>query len=171
MFVGQDPIFRLSLVLDWTTIAVLKTLTKLNLSCGTWSWMFTWAGVAGNDLSMAYERARVTMDDPLPSPVHYKVMLLPDFFFFPHPPTIKLVYTWSSLHLSALPSSFQSILKKTVTMHQAPSAVYHYTDSGGSSDVPPSKVGAIFQAAKKDLLGIIQLQVSGWDHTQRVLHA
>ncbi|XP_060791547.1 patatin-like phospholipase domain-containing protein 7a [Neoarius graeffei] len=80
-------------------------------------------GVAGNDLSMAYERARVALDDPPSSPVHYK-----------------------------------SILKKTVTMHQAPSAVYHYTDSRGSSDVPPSKVGAIFQAAKKDLLGIIQLQ-------------
>ncbi|TSK72066.1 Patatin-like phospholipase domain-containing protein 7 [Bagarius yarrelli] len=59
-----------------------------------------------------------------------------------------------------LPSSvhFKSILKKTVTMQQAPSAVYHYTDSGVSSDVPPSKVGSIFQAAKKDLLGIIQLQ-------------
>lgn len=117
--------------------------------------MFAWAGVAGNDLSMAYERARVTMDDPLPSPVHYKVMMLPDH------PVIQPNLTWCSCHLSALPSSFQSILKKTVTMHQAPSAVYHYTDSGGSSDVPPSKVGAIFQAAKKDLLGIIQLQVSG----------
>ncbi|KAB5549206.1 hypothetical protein PHYPO_G00064720 [Pangasianodon hypophthalmus] len=92
-------------------------------------------GVAGNDLSMAYERARVTMDDPLPSPVHYK-----------------------------------SILKKTVTMHQAPSAVYHYTDSGGSSDVPPSKVGAIFQAAKKDLLGIIQLQDPGLLEGRVTLH-
>ncbi|KAI5091421.1 patatin-like phospholipase domain-containing protein 7 isoform X1, partial [Silurus meridionalis] len=81
------------------------------------------AGIAGNDLSMAYERARVTIDDLLPSTVNYK-----------------------------------SILKKTVTMHQVPSAVYHYTESGGSTDVPPSKVGAIFQAAKKDLLGIIQLK-------------
>ncbi|XP_053334234.1 patatin-like phospholipase domain-containing protein 7a isoform X2 [Clarias gariepinus] len=80
-------------------------------------------GIAGKDLNMAYERARVTMDDPLPSPVHYK-----------------------------------SILKKSVTMLQAPSAVYHYTEGGERSDVPPSKVGAIFQAAKKDLLGIIQLQ-------------
>uniref|UniRef100_A0A4W4GNE4 lysophospholipase n=1 Tax=Electrophorus electricus TaxID=8005 RepID=A0A4W4GNE4_ELEEL len=54
--------------------------------------------------------------------------------------------------------TFQSILKKTVTMQQTPSAVIHYTDSGGHSDVHPNKVGAIFQAAKKDLLGIIQLQ-------------
>uniref|UniRef100_A0A668AFL3 lysophospholipase n=1 Tax=Myripristis murdjan TaxID=586833 RepID=A0A668AFL3_9TELE len=40
-----------------------------------------------------------------------------------------------------------------------PSAVFHYTDTGGRSNaVHPSKVNAIFQAAKKDLLGIIQLQ-------------
>uniref|UniRef100_A0A8B9JQG1 lysophospholipase n=1 Tax=Astyanax mexicanus TaxID=7994 RepID=A0A8B9JQG1_ASTMX len=52
----------------------------------------------------------------------------------------------------------QSILKKTVTMQHTPSAVFHYTDSKGPTDVHPSKVGAIFQAAKKDLLGIIQLQ-------------
>ncbi|XP_026859503.2 patatin-like phospholipase domain-containing protein 7a [Electrophorus electricus] len=80
-------------------------------------------GMAGNDMSMAYERARVTMDEPPSSPVLHK-----------------------------------SILKKTVTMQQTPSAVIHYTDSGGHSDVHPNKVGAIFQAAKKDLLGIIQLQ-------------
>uniref|UniRef100_A0A672MM07 lysophospholipase n=1 Tax=Sinocyclocheilus grahami TaxID=75366 RepID=A0A672MM07_SINGR len=52
----------------------------------------------------------------------------------------------------------QSILKKSVTMQHTPSAVIHYTDNAPHSDVPPSKVGAIFQAAKKDLLGIIQLQ-------------
>ncbi|XP_076835552.1 patatin-like phospholipase domain-containing protein 7a [Brachyhypopomus gauderio] len=80
-------------------------------------------GMAANDMSMAYERARVTMDETPPSPVLHK-----------------------------------SILKKTVTMQHTPSAVIHYTDSGGRSDVHPNKVGAIFQAAKKDLLGIIQLQ-------------
>ncbi|KTG32840.1 hypothetical protein cypCar_00006612 [Cyprinus carpio] len=52
----------------------------------------------------------------------------------------------------------QSILKKSVTMQHAPSAVIHYTDNAPLSDVPPTKVGAIFQAAKKDLLGIIPLQ-------------
>uniref|UniRef100_A0A8C1PJJ1 lysophospholipase n=1 Tax=Cyprinus carpio TaxID=7962 RepID=A0A8C1PJJ1_CYPCA len=77
------------------------------------------AGVAGNDLNMAYERARVTIDDT--------------------------------------PSS-SSILKKSVTMQHAPSTVIHYIDNAPHSDVPPSKVGAIFQAAKKDLLGIFQLQ-------------
>lgn len=126
-------------------------MTKLNLSRGTWSRMLTCAGIAGNDMSMAYERARVTMDDPLPSPVHYKVTIL-----FAFTQTGTYVHDVHGIHLI-----YQSILKKTVTMHQAPSAVYHYTDNGGSSDVPPSKVGAIFQAAKKDLLGIIQLQVSG----------
>ncbi len=53
----------------------------------------------------------------------------------------------------------QSILKKSVTMQHAPSSVIHYTDNTPHADVPPSKVGAIFQAAKKDLLGIIPLQV------------
>ncbi|KAG7476832.1 hypothetical protein MATL_G00087000 [Megalops atlanticus] len=81
-------------------------------------------GVTGNDLNMAYERARVTIDEPPSSPVVHK-----------------------------------SILKKTVTMQHTPSAVFHYTDTGGRSDhVPPSKINAIFQAAKKDLLGLIQLQ-------------
>ncbi|KAI2651495.1 Patatin-like phospholipase domain-containing protein 7 [Labeo rohita] len=81
------------------------------------------SGVAGNDLNMAYERARVTIDDPPSNSVIHK-----------------------------------SILKKSVTMQHAPSAVIHYTDNAPHSDVPPSKVGAIFQAAKKDLLGIIPLQ-------------
>ncbi|KAG5834186.1 hypothetical protein ANANG_G00258810 [Anguilla anguilla] len=84
------------------------------------------AGVTGNDLNMAYERARVTIDDPSSSP--------------------------ATVH--------KSILKKTVTMQQTPSAVFHYTDSGGRSDhVPPSKINSIFQAAKNDLLGLIPLQV------------
>uniref|UniRef100_A0AAY4EHS1 lysophospholipase n=1 Tax=Denticeps clupeoides TaxID=299321 RepID=A0AAY4EHS1_9TELE len=73
----------------------------------------------GNDLSMAYERARVTIDEAPSSP---------------------------------------SILKKSVTMQQTPSAVIHYSDSWERSDVHPSRVGAIFQAAKKDLLSIIQLK-------------
>ncbi|MBN3299372.1 PLPL7 protein, partial [Amia calva] len=79
---------------------------------------------SSSDLSMAYERARVTIEEMPPSPVTHK-----------------------------------SILKKSVTMQPAPSAVIHYTDNGGRSDhVPPSKVSAIFQAAKSDLLRLIQLQ-------------
>uniref|UniRef100_A0A673I4X3 lysophospholipase n=1 Tax=Sinocyclocheilus rhinocerous TaxID=307959 RepID=A0A673I4X3_9TELE len=54
--------------------------------------------------------------------------------------------------------ALQSILKKSVTMQHAPSTVIHYISNAPHSDVPPCKVGAIFQAAKKDLLGIIPLQ-------------
>ncbi|XP_049326272.1 patatin-like phospholipase domain-containing protein 7 [Astyanax mexicanus] len=57
------------------------------------------------------------------------------------------------------PVVYKSILKKTVTMQHTPSAVYHYSDTGGhSGHVHHSKINAIFQAAKKDLLKIIQLQ-------------
>uniref|UniRef100_A0A8C8IR39 lysophospholipase n=1 Tax=Oncorhynchus tshawytscha TaxID=74940 RepID=A0A8C8IR39_ONCTS len=64
-----------------------------------------------------------------------------------------------------------SILKKSVTMQHTPSAVFHYTDSGGRSDtVHPSKVSSIFQAAKKDLLGIIQLQDPGLLEGRVTLH-
>ncbi|CAB1332657.1 unnamed protein product [Coregonus sp. 'balchen'] len=61
--------------------------------------------------------------------------------------------------------------RKSVTMQHAPSAVFHYTDSGGRSDtVHPSKVSSIFQAAKKDLLGIIQLQDPGLLEGRVTLH-
>ncbi|XP_076854368.1 patatin-like phospholipase domain-containing protein 7 isoform X2 [Brachyhypopomus gauderio] len=57
---------------------------------------------------------------------------------------------------------YKSILKKTVTMQPSPAAVYHYLDTGGHcGHVHHSKVNAIFQAAKKDLLKIIQLQDPG----------
>lgn len=78
----------------------------------------------GNDLNMACERARVTIDEMPSSPV--------------------------------LP---KSSLKKTVTMHHTPTEVFHYTDSRGQSDnIHLSKSSTILHAAKKDLLGIIQLQ-------------
>uniref|UniRef100_A0A3B5BDC3 lysophospholipase n=1 Tax=Stegastes partitus TaxID=144197 RepID=A0A3B5BDC3_9TELE len=51
----------------------------------------------------------------------------------------------------------QSILKKTVTMQHTPSAIYHYSDAGGGN-VHHNKVNAIFQAAKKDLQQVIQIQ-------------
>ncbi|XP_061913043.1 patatin-like phospholipase domain-containing protein 7 isoform X2 [Entelurus aequoreus] len=57
------------------------------------------------------------------------------------------------------PATHKSGQKKSVTLQQAPSEVFHYTDSGGQSDgVHLSKSSTIFQAAKKDLLGLIQLQ-------------
>uniref|UniRef100_A0A7N6BNQ4 lysophospholipase n=1 Tax=Anabas testudineus TaxID=64144 RepID=A0A7N6BNQ4_ANATE len=52
-----------------------------------------------------------------------------------------------------------SNLKKSVTMLHTPSEVFHYTDSGGNGDaIYLSKSCTILQAAKKDLMGIIQLQ-------------
>ncbi|KAM3867690.1 patatin-like phospholipase domain-containing protein 7 [Diretmus argenteus] len=55
------------------------------------------------------------------------------------------------------PAVHKSILKKTVTMLHTPSAIYHYSDAGGGQ-VHHNKINAIFQAAKKDLLQVIQLQ-------------
>ena len=55
--------------------------------------------------------------------------------------------------------SAQSILKKSVTMQHTPSAVYQYSDAG-TGNVHQNKVNAIFQAAKKDLLQVIQIQVA-----------
>ncbi|KAI1900623.1 hypothetical protein AGOR_G00051830 [Albula goreensis] len=81
-------------------------------------------GMSATDLDMAYERARVAIDDPPSSPIIQK-----------------------------------SILKKSVTMQQTPSAVFHYTETGGQGgQAPKSKVNTIFQAAKKDLLRLLQLQ-------------
>ncbi|KAJ8263373.1 hypothetical protein COCON_G00158300 [Conger conger] len=81
-------------------------------------------GLPGTDLNMAYERARVTIDNPPTSPAAHK-----------------------------------SIRKKSVTMHQTPSAVFHYSESGDQwGHAPHSKINAIFQAAKKDLLALMQLQ-------------
>lgn len=51
-------------------------------------------------------------------------------------------------------------MKKSVTMQPAPSEVFHYADTRGPSDaLLLSKSCTILQAAKKDLLGLIQLQV------------
>uniref|UniRef100_A0A3B3WVV0 lysophospholipase n=1 Tax=Poecilia mexicana TaxID=48701 RepID=A0A3B3WVV0_9TELE len=78
----------------------------------------------GNDLNMACERARVTIEETPSSPLTQK-----------------------------------SALKKNVTMQQTPSEVFHYTDSGGQSDASNvGKSSTVLQAAKKDFLGVIQLQ-------------
>uniref|UniRef100_A0A673XG70 lysophospholipase n=1 Tax=Salmo trutta TaxID=8032 RepID=A0A673XG70_SALTR len=62
--------------------------------------------------------------------------------------------------LPFLPFILQSILKKSVTMVHTPSAVFHYSEAGGgqSGHIHHNKVNAIFQAAKKDLQRLIQLQ-------------
>uniref|UniRef100_A0A6Q2Y9I2 lysophospholipase n=1 Tax=Esox lucius TaxID=8010 RepID=A0A6Q2Y9I2_ESOLU len=75
------------------------------------------------------------------------------------------------IHIPSRHTQAPSILKKSVTMQHAPSAVFHYSDSEGRPDtVHPSKVSAIFQAAKKDLLGIIQLQDPGLLEGRVTLH-
>lgn len=51
-------------------------------------------------------------------------------------------------------------------MQQSPSAVYHYSDAGS---VYHNKVNSIFQAAKKDLLQVIQLQVA-YSEEDTLLH-
>ncbi|XP_041094456.1 patatin-like phospholipase domain-containing protein 7 isoform X2 [Polyodon spathula] len=60
--------------------------------------------------------------------------------------------------LSAIAITHKSILKKSVTMQETPSAVYHYSEGGERTDqVPPSKVSAVFEAAKTDLLRLMKL--------------
>lgn len=100
------------------------------------------------------------MDDTPPSPLQLKVRLL-------HPHRAKYPSTPCPGHLAMSALCLQSSMKKTVTMQHAPSEVFYYTDSGGQSDtIQLSKSSSILQAAKRDLLGIIQLQVR---HNQRLL--
>ncbi|XP_070990833.1 patatin-like phospholipase domain-containing protein 7 [Oncorhynchus clarkii lewisi] len=135
----EDPVFAPTPALAETssdTEAGKESLSNAFRKTRSISMPTDGTGVTGIDLNMAYERARVTIDERPSSPVIYK-----------------------------------SILKKSVTMQHTPSAVFHYTDSGGRSDtVHPSKVSSIFQAAKKDLLGIIQLQDPGLLEGRVTLH-
>lgn len=137
-------------------------------------------------MNMVCERARVTIDETPPSPVTPKVrlpchvsslsqlcecLIMPQLQLDLQPPVILISVTFlyvttllscCSLKVTLLCLSLQSSLKKSVTMQQTPSEVFHYTDSGGHSDaIHLSKSSTILQAAKKDLLGIIQLQVRG----------
>uniref|UniRef100_A0A7N6AFM1 lysophospholipase n=1 Tax=Anabas testudineus TaxID=64144 RepID=A0A7N6AFM1_ANATE len=69
------------------------------------------------------------------------------------------VYTHTITPRGSHRTSKQHCLKKSVTMLHTPSEVFHYTDSGGNGDaIYLSKSCTILQAAKKDLMGIIQLQ-------------
>lgn len=58
---------------------------------------------------------------------------------------------------TAPPSPVKSILKKTVKMLHTPLAVYHYSDTA-AENLHSNKVNAIFEAAKKDLLQVIQIE-------------
>uniref|UniRef100_A0A3B4XUP8 lysophospholipase n=1 Tax=Seriola lalandi dorsalis TaxID=1841481 RepID=A0A3B4XUP8_SERLL len=77
------------------------------------------------------------------------------------PMAVTVSSLWSTVFLAAITFScvslsLQSILKKSVTMQHTPSAVYQYSDAGANAH--HNKVNAIFQAAKKDLLQVIQIQ-------------
>lgn len=55
-------------------------------------------------------------------------------------------------------------------MQHAPSEVFHYTDTRGHSDaILLSKSCTILHAAKKDLLGLLQLQVRTQEKTRWTL--
>lgn len=60
---------------------------------------------------------------------------------------------------------WKSILKKTVTVTEMPSAVFHYSQGNLISQEPGAskQVDSIFEAAKKDLLTLMKLDVSGWE--------
>uniref|UniRef100_A0A8C3RVY2 lysophospholipase n=1 Tax=Chelydra serpentina TaxID=8475 RepID=A0A8C3RVY2_CHESE len=57
----------------------------------------------------------------------------------------------------------KSILKKTVTVTETPSAVFHYIegDLAASDSCASKQVDAIFEAAKKDLLTLMKLDPAG----------
>lgn len=111
--------------------------------------------------NIAFDKANIKEDVPT-SPAINKVPL-------PHPVSFNRHVSFNSpvtSHLFrytsyiCLLSFLKSIRKKSVTLQHVPSAVFHYSDSGGhSSHIQHCKVNAIFQAAKKDLLKIFQLQV------------
>ncbi|KAM9307343.1 patatin-like phospholipase domain-containing protein 7 isoform 2-T3 [Pholidichthys leucotaenia] len=65
--------------------------------------------------------------------------------------------------------SLKSSVKKSVTMLPTPSEVFHYSD-GGDCDSAHLSSSSILQAAKKDLLGIIQLQDPGLLDGRVTLH-
>ncbi|XP_074545979.1 patatin-like phospholipase domain-containing protein 7 isoform X2 [Halichoeres trimaculatus] len=76
---------------------------------------------------------------------------------------LNMAYDRAQLSVEEAPPSpvipSKSSLKKSATLQHTPSEVFYYTDSGGHPNaIHLNKSCAIFQAAKKDLLGIIQLQ-------------
>lgn len=106
---------------------------------------------------MACERARVAIDDEAPPTPTLKVSLATSERKFPNMPCTRPSNCVSS---NLIPLLLQSSLKKSVMLQCAPTEVFHYADSRGQYDASHlSRSSSILQAAKKDLLGIIQLQV------------
>ncbi|XP_053137996.1 patatin-like phospholipase domain-containing protein 7 isoform X4 [Hemicordylus capensis] len=78
----------------------------------------------------------------------------------------------SSEEALSSPAAYKSILKKTVTVTEMPSAVFHYTqDPLGTLEPGTSKqVDTIFAAAKKDLLTLMKLDDPSLLHGKVSLH-
>uniref|UniRef100_A0A671NPU9 lysophospholipase n=1 Tax=Sinocyclocheilus anshuiensis TaxID=1608454 RepID=A0A671NPU9_9TELE len=114
------------------------------------------------DHNMAFDRASITKEEAPTSPI--AIHKVPWRNFMTHIKSHRLSFFFLTfvynLYISRVPLSLlQSIRKKSVTMQHSPSAVFHYSDTGGhSSHIHHCKVNAVFQAAKKDLIKIIQLQ-------------
>uniref|UniRef100_A0A672N970 lysophospholipase n=1 Tax=Sinocyclocheilus grahami TaxID=75366 RepID=A0A672N970_SINGR len=120
-------------------------------------------GEAGSpDHNMAFDRASVTKEEAPTSPI--AIHKVPWRNFMTHIKSHRLSFFFLTfvyiLYISRVPLSLvQSIRKKSVTMQHSPSAVFYYSDTGGhSSHIHHCKVNTVFQAAKKDLIKIIQLQ-------------
>uniref|UniRef100_A0A8C3RYK1 lysophospholipase n=1 Tax=Chelydra serpentina TaxID=8475 RepID=A0A8C3RYK1_CHESE len=66
----------------------------------------------------------------------------------------------------------KSILKKTVTVTETPSAVFHYIegDLAASDSCASKQVDAIFEAAKKDLLTLMKLDFWSLNKLEKSLH-
>lgn len=111
---------------------------------------------------MAYERARVAIDDEAPPTPTLKVSLTASDHRSPSMPCTGQPNCFSfNLITYPHPHPLQSSLKKSVTVQCTPTEVFHYADSRGQCDASNlNRSNSILQAAKKDLLGIIQLQVA-----------
>lgn len=111
---------------------------------------------------MACERARVAIDDEAPPTPTIKVRLAASDHRSPSMPCTGQSNCFSfDMITTHCPHPLQSSLKKSVTVQCTPTEVFHYADSRAQCDASHlSRSNAILQAAKKDLLGIIQLQVA-----------
>ena len=124
-------------------------------------------GTAGatSDLRMACDRARVLLhaEERLGSSVASKVGGDP----------LSPLWLWCSLavvcpagtlplpHPSDHAASVLLKSKKNVIVADTPSVVFHYSETNLDETVSSRKTDAIFRAAKKDLLTLMKLDVSG----------
>ncbi|XP_072563890.1 patatin-like phospholipase domain-containing protein 7 isoform X1 [Paramormyrops kingsleyae] len=75
---------------------------------------------------------------------------------------VSMVCERADAPLEDVPSSpiHRSILKKSINMQHTPASLFHYADTRGQREhiFHHSRINAIFQAAKKDLLNFLQLR-------------